>query len=121
MIGADQLVSGQRCRLATVGDELDDIRREEGDIDQVCNATLADILARGDRLHRRAGLDLLEPRTARGDSPDQGRVDCGRRVFEYELRLDPAAAHCKGTADGKRVRIYLVGIVRLIQLEPARR
>ena len=73
----DQAVGGQRWRLSTFGDRLDDIGRQEGQIDEMGDPALGDGLAVGNRLHGRAGFDLFEPDPALGEVSEERAVHAG--------------------------------------------
>ena len=70
----DEAVSGQGWGLAAVDNCLDDVRCQEGEIDEMGDPALGDALAVGDRLHGRPALDLLEPDPAQGDGSEQCAV-----------------------------------------------
>jgi len=69
-----EAVGGQCRGLATIDDRLDDVRRQEGEIDEVGDPSLGDTLALGDGLHARPGLDLLEPGPALGDGSEERAI-----------------------------------------------
>ncbi len=101
----DEAVGGQGCRLATVDDCLDNVRRQEGEIDEMGDPALGDALAVGDCLHGRPGLDLLEPDPAQGDGFEQRAVHTRCRVAQDELGLDPAATEGKRANERQRISV----------------
>ncbi len=51
MAPLSETVGGERQRLAAVDDGLDNVRREEGEVNETGNPALGDTVAVGDRLH----------------------------------------------------------------------
>ena len=87
-----QELRGQRCRLPAIDDRLDNIGREECEIDKVGHPALGYTFAFSNCLHADSRLDLLEPVPASCHVSRKRLVDTCCAVSKDKSRFDPALA-----------------------------